>query len=141
MYRHDYILRLIERFGRALMTLRDRILKRAARSDTVTAEIHEIARAEGLDLAVARTLDPAMLLMWLAPSAGPDPGRLWLMAELLYLEGLQGKTEDAPSWRGDLERALAIFEILPPAWRPGESFDTASERTNEIAEHLSRAAG
>jgi hypothetical protein len=121
--------------------LRDRILKRAARSETVTAEIHEIARAEGLDLALARTLDPAMLLLWLAPSAGPDPGRMWLMAELLYLEGLHGKTEEAPSWRGDLERALAIFERLPSEWSPGESFDTAGERASEIADHLSRTAG
>jgi hypothetical protein len=74
MYRHDYILRLIERFGRALTALRDRILGRTADAATASAEIHEIAQAAGLDLGVARSLDPAMLLIWLAPAASPIPG-------------------------------------------------------------------
>lgn len=34
MYRHDYILRLIERFGATLIALRDRILRRQ-RDDAV----------------------------------------------------------------------------------------------------------
>jgi len=140
MYRHDYILRIIERFGRALTALRDRILKRSAASDVTMSEIQEIAEAAGLDLGVARNLDPTMLLMWLAPSGAPDPGRLWLMAELLYLEGLRGMAEGAVSWRGDLERALVILESLPPEWRPGEPFASAGERASEIGVHLSGSA-
>src|SRR5687768_4870850 len=120
MYRHDYILRIIERFGRALTALRDRILGRTSDSGANTAEIQEIAEAAGLDLGVARSLDPAMLLMWLAPSGEADPGRLWLMAELLYLEALQGQIEATSRWRGDLERALAILDRLPSNWRPAD---------------------
>jgi hypothetical protein len=140
MYRHDYILRLIERFGRALTALRDRLLRRTAEADTAEHEIQEIAAAAGLDLGVARGLDPAMLLMWLAPGGTPDPGRLWLMAELLYLEGLRGMAAGAPVWRGDLERAVVILESLPPEWRPGEPFASAGERVSEIRGHLSGRA-
>ena len=140
MYRHDYILRIIERFGRALTALRDRILGRTTESATTVAEIQEIAQAAGLDLGIARSLDPATLLMWLAPSGEPDPGRVWLMAELLYLEGVLAKGDGAPMWRGDLERALAILDRLPPEWRPGDQFASAAERADEIRAHLAPPA-
>lgn len=137
MYRHDYILRLIERFGQALAALRDRLLRRAPDGVTATVEIGEIARAAGLDLDVARTLDPSMLLMWLAPSGEPDPARLWLMAELLYLAGLHARASDESSWRADLERALAILDPLPRDWRPTDAFATVGERAEEIRTLLS----
>lgn len=135
MYRHDYILRIIERFGRALAALRDRIIGRSTEAVTA-AEISEIAQAAGLDLRVARTLDPTMLLMWLAPSGEPDPGRLWLMAELLYLEGLRARDADASTWRADLERSLVILDSLPAEWRPSEAFAAAGERASEVRAHL-----
>ena len=132
MYRHDYILKLIERFGAALISLRDRILRRTREETSVAAEIHEIARQAGLDLTVARQLEPASLLMWLAPTGQPDPAKLWLMAELLYLEGFRAKGLGEERWRGDLERALAILITLPPDWRPDERLTAAGERAKEI---------
>ena len=91
MYRQDYVLRLIERLGSALIALRNRILRRERDETGIRTEIAEIAGQAGLDLAVARSLDPDMLLMWLAPTGQPDPAKLWLLAELLYLEGLDAK--------------------------------------------------
>src|SRR5690606_18121177 len=81
MYRHDYILRLIQHLGAALVTLRDRILRRERDEIGVREEVGEIARQAGLDLEVARSLHPQQLLMWLAPVGEPDPAKLWLMAE------------------------------------------------------------
>ena len=49
---------LIERLGQVLRTLRDRLLQRELSNDDLRAEIQEIAREAGLDLAVARRLDP-----------------------------------------------------------------------------------
>ena len=138
MYRHDYILKLIERFGAALVSLRDRILRRARDEISVRAEIHEIAREAGLDLAVARSLEPDSLLMWLAPTGQPDPAKLWLMAELLYLEGLDAKSSGGREWQGDLKRAHAILVTLADDWRPGEAFTTAGERAREISALLQR---
>ena len=132
MYRHDYILKLIERVGAALVALRNRILRRSGEETAVRAEINEIARQAGLDIDVARSLDPALLLTWLAPAGEPDPAKLWLMSELLYLDGLHARAAKLLEWRGDLERALTLLDKLSLDWRPGDSFATAGERANEI---------
>ena len=132
VYRHDYILRLIERFGAALIALRNKLLRQTPDETATHAEIIEIAQQAGLDLDVARRLDPGLLLTWLAPIGDPDPAKLWLMAELLYLEGLRTKISGRPEWRGDLERALALLTRLPETWRPGDAFATAGERAAEI---------
>ena len=139
MYRHDYILRLIERFGAALITLRDKILRRQRDEVAVRAEIGEVARQAGLDLDVARSLDPQQLLIWLAPTGQPDPAKLWLMAELLYLEGLRAHTSGAPGWQADFERAFAILSHVPPQWRPNDTFASAEERAGEIRKLLDEA--
>ena len=44
MYRYDYVLRLIERLGQILRTLRDRLLRREMTHEDLHAEIQEIAR-------------------------------------------------------------------------------------------------
>lgn len=133
MYRQDYILRLIEQFARALSGLLNKILRREVPAHEIRAEIGAIATQAGLDLNVARALDPVMLLMWLAPRGDIDPGRFWLMAELLFLEGLQQRQEGAPD-RGDadLERALVILLKLDSAWRPQPDLSSAEERIAEI---------
>ena len=132
MYRQDYVLRLIERLGAALIALRNRILRRERDEIGIRTEIAEIAGQAGLDLAVARRLDPEMLLMWLAPAGQPEPGKLWLLAELLYLEGLHTRESGADGWQADLERALALLVKLPAGWRPGEAFVPSGERAEEI---------
>jgi hypothetical protein len=140
MYRHDYILRLIQHLGAALLTLRDRILRRQQDDVAVRTEIGEIARQAGLDLEVARSLDPRQLLMWLAPIGEPDPAKLWLMAELLYLEGLHAHGSGVPGWRADFARALAILAHVPHDWRPDPTFPSAGERLAEIRTFLGAAA-
>lgn len=138
MYRYDYVLRLIKHLGAALVTLRDKILRRQRDEVAVRAEIGEIASQAGLDLDVARSLDPQQLMMWLAPVGDPDPAKLWLMAELLYLEGLESKTSGGLGWRGDLERAAAILAHLPDDWRPDAPLASAGERAAEIRTLLGR---
>jgi len=140
MYRHDYILRLIQRLGAALLSLRDKILRRQQDDVAVRTEIGEIARQAGLDLEVARSLQPQQLLMWLAPVGEPDPAKLWLMAELLYLEGLHAHASGAAGWRADFERALAILTHVPHDWRPDPAFPTAGQRLAEIRALLDPAS-
>jgi hypothetical protein len=132
VYRQDYILRLIEQFGRALLLLRNRILRRDADRQTVMSEVGEMARQAGLDLAVARSLDVPSLLMWLAPGGQADQARLWLMAELLYLEGLQAIAADPGAAPADFTRALAILHRMEPQWRPTADLPTAAELASEI---------
>jgi hypothetical protein len=132
MYHRDYILRLIERFGQALIALRNRILKREQEQAVTLAEIREIAEQAGLDYDVARRLDPSTLLMWLSPGGQVEPPRMWLMAELLYLEGLQARSSDPAGGRADFERALAILVRLPADWRPSDDFSSVGERVGEL---------
>ena len=138
MYRRDYILKLIERLARTLIALRDQLKGRRAEPAEALPTIREIAADAGLDLTVARSLDPASLLMWLAPTAEIDAPRLWLMAELLYLEALRGRSEDV-QWRADAERALAIASRLEPDWRPAEGLATPAERVTELRQMLSES--
>jgi hypothetical protein len=132
VYRRDYVLRLIERLAETLIALRNRILKREVESGDVLTLIREIAADAGLDLTVARSLDPATLLMWLAPTGEVDEPRLWLMAELLYLEGLEGRNQGSDVWRADFERSLAIYSRLPSGWRPSDALASPHERSTEL---------
>lgn len=137
MYQRDYILRLIERFGRILIALRNGLLKREAEDPLLPAQIREVAQQAGLDLDLARRLDPAMLLMWISPAGDDlDAPRLWLMAELLYLEGLYADAAEGAEGHGDFERALAILLRLPQEWRPSSEFDTVGERVEELRARL-----
>jgi hypothetical protein len=134
MYRYDYVLRLIERLGQVLRTLRDRLLQRQVTNEDLRAEIQEIAREAGLDLEFARRLDPGTLATWLAPDPERvDESRVWLMAELLYVEAsaarAAGNTRQA---HGDALRALTLFARLPPAWTPGPDLASAGERVTEL---------
>lgn len=139
MYRRDYVLRLIERFGRILIALRNRILGRQITAEDLRREIHDIAQQAGLDLDLARRLEPQMLLMWLAPTGEIDEPKFWLMAELLYLEAMDAREVAAgDAGRSDLERANAIFARLPSEWKPSSGLASAGERCAEIARLLGR---
>jgi hypothetical protein len=133
VYRQDYILRLIEQLSRALADLRHRLLGRTVDSAEARAEIRQVARDAGLDLDVARRLDGAMLLTWLAPGGTIDEPKMWLMGELLYLEALAAQADgDDASCRADARRALAILTRLPPDFRPSSDLASAGERSEEL---------
>lgn len=130
-------MRLVEQFARVLATLLNRIRGRQVSPEVAQAEISAIARGCGLDLDVARGLDATMLLMWLAPRGDVDPGRFWLMGELLLVDGLRASEAGArPRAHADLERALAVFSAIDPAWRPEPDLASAGDRVAEIRRWL-----
>lgn len=141
MFRQDYIMRLIEQFARVLATLLHRIRGRQVSAEVARTEIAAIARQCGLDLDVARGLDSTMLRMWLAPRGEIDPGRFWLMGELLLIEGIQSREEGASAAaRADLQRALTVFSEIDPAWRPQPDLPSAGERVSEIRQALDESS-
>jgi hypothetical protein len=78
-----------------------------------------------------------MLLMWLSPTGELDEPKFWLMAELLYLEGIDARAAAAgDAGRADLARAQAIFARLPADWRPSSALASAGERCAEIGRLL-----
>jgi hypothetical protein len=98
-----------------------------------------VASQGGLALDVARSLDPAMLVMWLAPRGEIDPGKFWLLAELLFLEGLQAHEEgDVTRARADLERARLLLGKIDADWRPETDLASAGERIQDVDAALDR---
>lgn len=130
-------MRLVEQFARSLQRLLGRILGRQVSSEVARSELAAIAQQCGLDLDVARNLDPGMLLMWLAPRGDVDPGRFWLMGELLLVEGIRRQeAAEHDTARADLQRALAVYSRIDPAWRPEPDLPTAGDRVTEIRRRL-----
>jgi hypothetical protein len=128
-------MRMIEQVGRALLQLRDRILRRRIEPAQLRTELHAVAAEAGLDLDIARRLDPASLLLWLAPTGEIDEPRFWLLAELLYLEGLHLREDGyAEAAEADFDRALALYGRLPADWRPVEELPSVGERMTELRE-------
>ena len=135
MYRYDYVLRLIERLGQVLRSVRNRLLQqRDVTDEDIRAELHEIAREAGLDVDFARRLDLGTLTAWLAPVPDKvDEPRVWLMAELLHVEAVHARASGQEQRAvDDLRRALALFARIPPAWRPGDDAPSAGERVAEL---------
>jgi hypothetical protein len=138
LHRKDYILRLIEQMGRALVQMLDRILMRTPdQLDDVEDELSGMAHRAGLDLALARRLTPESLHVMIAPAGTADPGRCWLLGELLYLHGLQAeRRHERGSARQSYERSLLLYRMVEPGWLPVAELPPPQQRVRELKERL-----
>lgn len=140
MYQRDYILRIIEQLGRALIQIRNLILGRQTDAAEIQAQLRSVAARAGLDLDLARAVGSEMLPMLIAPGGEPDPARCWLFAELLYLEALQARQEEwTEAAAADLRRAAEFYALLPSTWRAPEGLAMVQERIAEIRQLLHEA--
>lgn len=110
MPQKDYILRMIEQMALVVAEIRRRIL--GGESVEMEGELRTMATHAGLDLYLARTLDAESILSLLAPTGDVDPTRLWLVAELLYLEGLAQRYRADPTARQTLAKARQLYGAL-----------------------------
>jgi hypothetical protein len=138
LYQRDYVLRLIEQLAQVLIVLRNRILGHESEPSQLHEEIRSIASRVGLDLQVVRAVDPTVLRLLMSRAGTLDPGRCWLMAELLFLEALQAREAgDAAQATRDLDRALLLHGWNEPEWQPFPELPPVSERIDEL--HALRA--
>ena len=111
MTQRDYILRMIEQAARIVAELRRRIL--GGELVDMEKEVRGVTAHAGLDFSIVRALDPESILSLLSPAGDPDPTQVWLIAELLYLDGLaaqqSGNIEEA---RVHFAKARALFGAL-----------------------------
>jgi hypothetical protein len=129
----DYILRLIEELGAVLVELRRRILARELVSGGAEDELAAVADKAGFDVAILRSLSIDSLHLFAAPSGEVDPTRCWLMAEILYLDGLQATIEEQTTHaRTSLEKARVLYSLIAPGGGMLVGFDEAADRTEEI---------
>ena len=137
MPQRDYILRLIEQMGGVLAELRRRILGRKADPASVQDELMSVSGRAGFDLELLRGFEGETLRMLVAPTGEVEPARCWMMAEVLYLDGLEAEVEGrVADARASLEKARLLFTLIGPAGGMLLGLAEAGDRVREIDERL-----
>ena len=133
MAQKDYLLRQIEALGQLLIAIRKMILGGEADGAAVESRLREAAGKSGMDLELAGAATPDTLHMLISPTGEIEPGRCWLMAETLYLDGIQARlTEDPGRALDSLGKARMLFSLLAPMGAFLVGFPEAAERIREI---------
>ena len=139
MTQKDYLLRQIEMLGEILVAIRRMIQGGSAKATDVEARLQEVSAKGGLSLELARVATAETVKMLIAPTGEIEPGRCWLLAETLYLDGLQAELdEDADRALDSLGKARMLFSLLKPMGAFLVGFPEAAERIRDID---SRAPG
>lgn len=142
MPQRDYILRLIEQMGAALVALRDRILGRKVDPAVIQDELAGLSGRAGYDLDLLRGFSAETLHMLVAPTGEVEPARCWMMAEVLYLDGLQADLEARPDdARNSLEKARMLYTLLEPGGGMLLGIVEAATRLEEIDARLQALPG
>lgn len=137
----DWILRVIEQLGAVLAQLRRMIFQGEPLDAAASERLDHALGQAGLSPAMARTASADTLLMMVAPTGEIDPTRTWVLAESLYVLGLDAELVDHPeraeSYFG---KALVLYKLI----EPGSAFTgmrEASERIADLEHRLSGVAG
>lgn len=137
MTQRDFLLRQIEMLGELLIAIRRKILGGKADAKDVEAMLQEVSAKGGLSLDLARVATSDTVRMLIAPTGEIEPGRCWLLAESLYLDGLQAEVEGDRSRADDsLGKARMLFSLLKPMGAFLVGFPEASERIADIDARL-----
>jgi hypothetical protein len=129
----DYLLRQIEVLGQLLVAIRKMILGGESDGAAVEARLREAAGKGGMDLELARAATPDTLRLLIAPTGEIEPGRCWLLAETLYLDGIRARLSEDPAGASDsLGKARMLFSLLAPMGAFLVGFPEASVRLEEI---------
>jgi len=124
--------------GEILIAIRRMILGGGTKPSEVRARLNEVSGRTGMDLDLARASTPETLRMLVAPAGEVEPGRGWLLAETLLLDGLQAKQEgDLARWEDSLLKARMLFKLLGPMGAFLVGFPEAAVRVEEIDALLS----
>lgn len=132
MAQRDYILRMIEQLGAALIQMRRAILGGTATAGDVDHTLRRAASGAGMDLDLARATTSDGLTAMIAPTGEADPMRCWILAELFLTDGLDKSHKgDAEGAVAALTKSAALFRLLgPDALIAG--YPEARERLAEI---------
>ena len=136
MAQRDYILRMIEQMGEILISLRNMIVGGTASARIIEEKLEAAASQSGLDLSLARAASPETIQMMVAPMGDVEPGRCWLVAEVLYLDGLHAQLDGRPEEAdASFRKSLPLYVLLEPRGL-FIGLPEASERIREIEERL-----
>jgi len=138
----DYILRMIEQAAAVLRALLHRLLARETDTAEATRDLRRAAALGGLDLDLLRLCDEDTTLLMVAPGGEPEPGRTWLAAEVLYLDGVAARLDDRRDAAvASFAKARLLFGLVQAGGVLPEGFPEAAERMREIDGRLAELAG
>ena len=137
MTQKDFILRQIEVLGAILVAIRKMILGGEADGASIETRLQEVSGKGGMDLALARAATPETIRLLIAPTGSIEPGSCWLLAETLYLDGLQAQLSRQEEQALDsFAKARMLFALLEPMGAFLVGFPEAAERIREIDERI-----
>jgi hypothetical protein len=111
----DYIMRMIEQMGQVLIAIRNAILGRIGSPAEIEEQLSTAATRIGFDLSLARAATAETILMLIAPVGEVEPGRCWMVAEVLFLDGLQAEAEERFDDAVEaFQKALPLYRLLEP---------------------------
>ena len=133
MVQRDYILRMIEELGAALIALRKAIFGGTAPAGEVEDTLRRAASGAGMDIDLARAVSVEALPGMVAPTGEVEPARCWVLAEALMTDGVYQfqRGKHAPA-RSSLAKAAALFDLVGPGGAFLTGFPEARVRIAEI---------
>lgn len=133
MVQRDYILRMIEELGAALIALRKAIFGGTAPAGEVEDTLRRAGSGAGMDIQLARAVSAEALPAMVAPTGEVEPARCWVLAEALMTDGVYqlelGKHDLA---RSSLAKAAVLFDLVGPGGAFLTGFPEARVRIAEI---------
>ncbi|MYH53525.1 MAG: hypothetical protein F4139_11395 [Gemmatimonadetes bacterium] len=137
MVQRDYILRMIEELGAALIAVRKAIFGGKASASEVEDTLRRAASSAGMDIELARAASVEALPAMVAPTGEVEPARCWVLAEALMTDGVHRLHQGEPDLaRSSLARAAALFGLVGPRGAFLTGFPEARVRIAEIEELL-----
>lgn len=126
----------LQRLARKLARLERSLEAEGGELREIRRGLQAAAASVGVDLETVRRLDVATLAEALAPGGAPASGRLWVAAEVLFLDGLAARAEGrGPAARRRLARARRLYRDVGSDLALPEEAPAPEERLRRI-EHL-----
>jgi hypothetical protein len=129
----DYLLRLIETVGEMLIRLRKMLLGQEIGAAEAYPQIYEAAEKAGLDLDFICSVHDETLVMLMSPTGEVEPGRCWITAELLMVDGVRCREEgDLMGALARFNRSLLLYRLIDPDAVLARGFPEVRERIEEV---------
>lgn len=133
MAQQDYLLRIIEVVGLMLIRLRKLLVGGEIGPGEAEERIQHAADRAGLDLHFLCAVDQETLVMLMSPTGEVEPGRCWLTAELLSVDGMRCAAEDDDAGaHSRFIRALLLYRLIDPDAILARGFPEVRERIAEM---------
>lgn len=132
----------LQSLAESLLRLERLLEREGGDPGTIREGLDEAAHRMGVHLDVVRLADLDTLLLMHGPAGGGDAGKLWAMAEILYMDGLVARAEGRePDAQARFRTAARLYAELPPGLEiPDGAVPPAERRDQALAHSDSEAA-